>query len=233
MKNAIVIQHVGFEDAGHLAPLLRERGYRITTYHPPADEVWSIDPLHVDLLVILGGPMSANDHAHDPGIADELRLAGVIGERGIPLLGICLGAQIIALAQGGTVSPMPAREIGMAALRITDAGLDSPLRHLAHGQPVLHWHGESIGLPPHAECLAETDACPVQAFRVGSRILGLQFHLETALERLGEWTQGHAGEVRESGVDAPAVQQAGRQQADAMRDLCRRVLGEWLDALPA
>lgn len=233
MKNAIVIQHVGFEDAGHLAPLLRERGYRITTYRPPADEVWSIDPLHVDLLVILGGPMSANDHGHDPAIADELRLACVAGERGIPLLGICLGAQIIALAQGGKVAPMPAREIGMAPLRLTDAGRDSPLHHLAGDQPVLHWHGEAIALPPHVERLAETDACPVQAFRVGTRILGLQFHIETELHRLCEWTEGHAGEVRESGVDAVALQEAGRRQADAARDLCRRILGEWLDALPA
>ena len=233
MKNAIVIQHVGFEDAGHLAPLLRERGYRITTYHPPADEVWSIDPLHVDLLIILGGPMSANDHVHDPSIADELRLATVIAERGTPLLGICLGAQIIALALGGSVAPMPAREIGMAPVRLTDAGLDSCLRHLANGQPVLHWHGESIGLPPRAERLAETDACAVQAFRWGTRILGLQFHPETDLLRLHEWTEGHAGEVRESGVEAEALLETGRRQADPMRELCRRVLGEWLDGLPA
>lgn len=232
MKNAMIIQHVDFEDAGHLAPLLRERGYRITTYHSPADEVWSIDPLHVDLLIILGGPMSANDHVHDPAIADELRLATTAGERGIPLLGICLGAQIIALAQGGRVAPMPAREIGLAPLRLTDAGRGSPLRHLEGGQPVLHWHGESITLPPHAERLAETDACAVQAFRVGTRVLGLQFHLETELHRLHEWTEGHAGEVRESGVDAAALREAGRRQADAMGELCRRVMGEWLDGLP-
>lgn len=233
MKDAIVIQHVGFEDAGHLAPLLRERGYRITTYRPPADEVWSVDPLHVDLLVILGGPMSANDHVHDPAIADELRLASAAGERGIPLLGICLGAQIIALAQGGMVAPMPAREIGMAPLRLTDAGRRSPLRHLPEDQPVLHWHGEAIDLPPHAERLAETDACAVQAFRVGTRILGLQFHPETDLRRLHEWTEGHAGEVRESGVDAGALLEAGHRHADAMQQACRRVLGEWLDTLPA
>lgn len=233
MKNAIVIQHVGFEDAGDLTPLLRERGYRITTYRPPADEVWSVDPLHVDLLVILGGPMSANDHVHDSAIADELRLAAAAAECGIPLLGICLGAQIIALAQGGTVAPMPAREIGMAPLRLTDAGRHSPLRHLPEDQPVLHWHGEAIDLPPHAERLAETDACAVQAFRVGTRILGLQFHPETDLRRLNEWTEGHAGEVRESDVDAGALLEAGRRHADAMSGLCRRMLGEWLDMLPA
>jgi len=233
MKNAIVIQHVEFEDAGHLAPLLQERGYRVTTYRPPGDEVWSIDPQHVDLLIILGGPMSANDHRHDPAIADELRLASIIAERGIPLLGICLGAQIIALALGGTVAPMPAREIGLAPIRLTPAGLRSPLRHLPAGQPLLHWHGEAITLPPQAERLAETDACAVQAFRIGTRILGLQFHPEAELHRLREWTEGHAGEVRDSGVDAAAMLELAGQHDETMRVRSRQVFGEWLDGLPA
>lgn len=233
MKHAVIVQHVPFEGPGHLAPLLREAGYRSTVYHPPQDEVWTIDPVHLDLLVLLGGPMSANDHLHDDAMDDALQLTRTALERGLPTLGICLGAQLMALAAGGGVLPMARKEIGLHPVTLTGDGRASPLRHIDAAQPVLHWHGEQIRLPPGARRLAETAQAAVQAFAPGPHALGLQFHLEAELDHLDAWTRPYAEELRAAGIaPAPLLEEAARQ-APALRHTGRAVLGEWLRSLQA
>ena len=233
MKHAIIVQHVPFEGPGHLAPLLREAGYRSTVYHPPRDEVSTIDPADLDLLVLLGGPMSANDHVHDHAMYEVLQLARIALERGVPMLGICLGAQVMALAAGGEVVPMARKEIGLHPLTLTAQGQASPLRHIDAAQPVLHWHGEQIRLPPRAKRLAQTAQAEVQAFMPAPRALGLQFHLEAELDHLDEWTAPYADELRVAGIaPAPLLEQAARE-APALRATGRAVLGEWLRSLQA
>lgn len=231
MKQAVVVQHVGFEDLGTLAPLLDAYHYVTTTYRPPEDEVWAIDPSHVDLLVILGGPMSANDDSHLSYIADEIALARSVIERNIPFLGICLGAQIMAKAAGGSVAAMPRKEIEMSPVRLTEAGRRSALRHLPLGQSVLHWHGEAIVLPVGATRLAETDKCEVQAFSLSPKTLGVQFHLETDLRRIQEWTSGHAAELAQAGLDAGILHSAALENARSMELVSHAVMREWLEAL--
>lgn len=233
MRHAVVIQHVAFEDLGHIAPLLDARGYRVTCYRPPTDEVWTVDPAQLDLLIVLGGPMSANDHVHEGHIADTFRLVAAARARRVPVLGICLGAQIIALAAGGTVTPMPDKEIGLAPVTLSGAAHATPLRHLAAGQPVLHWHGEAITAPVDATVLASTDHAAVQAFILPGHVLGLQFHLEADLRRIREWTQGHAGEVREAGIDVAALHAAADVHDSALRATCHAVVDAWLASLPA
>lgn len=231
MKNALVIQHVAFEGLGHIEPLLVQRGYRITTYHPPGDAVWTIDMAHVDLLVILGGPMSVNDRECLAFIDDEVRLVETALATHIPVLGICLGAQVITVAAGGAVHPMSRPEIGMASVQLTDEGMRSCLRLLAPSQPLLHWHGEAIELPLNGLCLASTNACKVQAFSVGTRVLGLQFHLETDLTGISEWTHGHAGDVSAAGVDPNVLIAEAHQHAHAAATACSQVIHEWLKGL--
>ncbi|WP_202843435.1 glutamine amidotransferase-related protein [Luteimonas saliphila] len=231
MKRAIVIQHVSFEGLGHIGPMLEERGYQITTHVPPSARLSSIAPESIDLLILLGGPMSANDGGTLDFIADEIRLAAVALRQGIPSLGICLGAQVIAKAAGGSIRSMEVPEIEIAPVTLTPAARNSPLRHLDGSQPVLHWHGESIDLPAHATRLAETSKCEVQAFSIGLRTLGLQFHIEADLRDLTSWTTGHASDVRQAGVDPSALVELGALNSDAVRDVCRRVIGEWLDSI--
>ncbi len=232
MKQAVVVQHVAFEDLGLLAPLLRQRGYRSTVYRPPQDEVWPIDPAHLDLLVLLGGPMSVNDAARLPWLADEIALAQVALARAIPVLGLCLGAQVLAVAAGGTVAPMAAKEIGLAPLRLTAAGHDSVLAALAETAPLLHWHGEAIALPPSLPSLAQTPACAVQAFQPGPCALGLQFHPEADLRRLRDWTEGHAAEVAEAGIDTEGLLARAGAAAETAAAAGTRLLAHWLDSLP-
>lgn len=141
MKTLVALRHLAFEDLGLLAPLMQARGWRIHYYDVGVDELWTLDLDQVDLLVVLGGPIGAEEDASYPFLADEVRLVNERLAARRPLLGICLGAQLIARALGARVRPMGFKEIGYAPLDLTAAGETSPLAAIG-AQPVLHWHGD-------------------------------------------------------------------------------------------
>src|SRR5690606_26075835 len=141
MKTALALRHIHFEDLGTLAPLLRERGFEVRYLDPAVDELSAIDAGSADLVVALGGPLGALDEDVYPFLAAELHLIEQRLASGRPLLGICLGAQLIARALGAAVAPMGHKEIGFGALTLTNHGRESMLAPLA-GVPVLHWHGD-------------------------------------------------------------------------------------------
>lgn len=231
MKTAVVIRHVNFEDLGLLQPMLQARGYRVHYYEAGADEIWTIDSDAVDLLVVLGGPMGADQIDRYPFLVDEINLIHTRLSSRRPTLGICLGAQLIATAAGGSVWTMPSKEIGLAPVALSAAGLASCLAPLDSGAPVLHWHGDAILLPKEAVVLASTAQCRNQAFQIGSAVLGLQFHLEVDLLRIREWTQGHAGELAEAGIDPPPLEREADDHAVRLRGVGERVFAAWLDTL--
>lgn len=170
-------QHVPFEGPGSIETWLRAAGHEITTTrlfespHLPDHDA-------VDLLVVMGGPMSANDEDAFSWLAAEKRFIRAAAASGKPVLGICLGAQLIASALGARVYRNPVKEIGWFPIR----GIASPERTAFRFPPsidVFHWHGETFDLPPGAIHLARSDGCAHQAFQFGSAVIGLQFHLET------------------------------------------------------
>lgn len=179
--NVHLLQHVPFEGPGSIAPWLSSRGANISTtrfFDAPALPA----PRGLDLVIALGGPMSVNDEAALPWLVDEKRFIREAIGVGVPVLGICLGAQLIASALGARVYPAPQKEIGwfdIEAVPDPEAVFDLPPRI-----PVFHWHGETFDLPPGAVRLARSKACANQAFRIGRRVLALQFHLETTPEGL-------------------------------------------------
>lgn len=228
MKTALALRHLHFEDLGTLEPLLRERGYQIRYLDPTECRLTDIDALAPDLVIALGGPVGAFDDAAYPFLGAELQLIERRLSNGKPLLGICLGAQLIARALGAGVAPMDYKEIGFEALTLTADGFDSVLQPL-QGVPVLHWHGDRFELPPGARLLAGTGRCNHQAYALGHAVLGLQFHLEADALRIEPWLVGHACELAQAGIDPRTLREAAQQHGAALTTAAQLSVGRWLD----
>ena len=198
---AQVFQHVPFEGPGHFAPGLRRAGFQLAVTEFFAATPLP-DPESVDFLLLMGGPMSVNDEALFPWLQAEKEFIRRFSKTGKPMLGVCLGAQLIASAFGARVYPNPEKEIGW--FPITDAlppDQDSAFRFPPSAE-VFHWHGETFDLPPGAVHLARSRACENQAFQLGRTTIGLQFHLETTPESAQALIENARAEL----VPAPFVQ---------------------------
>ncbi|CDR01722.1 glutamine amidotransferase [Streptomyces iranensis] len=228
-RTALVIQHLGFEDLGLLEPLLHERGY-LTRYLDVATQPVDTAPVRAaELVVVLGGPVGANDADRYPFLADELAALRTRLADGSATLGICLGAQLLARALGAQVTPGAAREIGYAPVRLTPEGAASPLRHLA-GVPVLHWHNDMFGIPENAQLLADTPTCPHQAFALGTQILALQFHLETPAQDIERWLVGHAEALAAADIHPAELRRSASEAAPELHTRAIATITEWLTA---
>lgn len=228
MKTVVAIRHVHFEDLGLLAPILEARGYAIRYM-----DGWDIDSdaaLKADLLVLLGGPISVNETREYPFVETEIALAKARLEANRPLLGICLGAQVMTRAMGGTVAPGTEKEIGWAPLALSEAGRSSVLRHL-DGVPVLHWHGEVCVPPEGVEPLASTAPCRFQAFAPNARTLALQFHVEAGANGIEPWLVGHTLEIMSNRRDVVTLRQDTARHGPALAKAATAMIAEWLDGL--
>jgi len=194
-----ILQHVPFEGIGSMAEWLAEREARVTTTR------FFVDPAlpasdDFGLVIVMGGPMSVNDNADYPWLAAEKAFLRAAIEGGAAVLGVCLGAQLIASALGAAVSPSRHKEIGWYPVRGLPGGSGSFI--FPPSCEVLHWHGETFDLPPGAHLLASSDACRNQAFQLGPRVIGLQFHLETTPASL----DALVSHCREELVSGPFIQ---------------------------
>ena len=173
-----IFQHVPFEGPGSIEPWLRAAGHHVTRTPFYTDGTTLPDVPDIDLLIVMGGPMSVNDEQQFPWLVAEKAFIRRTIDAGKPVLGICLGAQLIASAMGARVYPNPTREIGWFPIH----GCTAPGTNnfsFPSSVDVFHWHGETFDLPPGATPLASSAACQLQAFQLGTSVIGLQFHLET------------------------------------------------------
>jgi len=184
----VVIQHVPHEGPGSLAAAIERRGAPLRLVRVDASEpVPAADGVEDMVgLVVMGGPMGVHDPL--PWLEDERLLLRAAVEAGLPVLGICLGAQQLAAALGAQVRRGPAPECGVGEVHLTAAALSDPVFGPAPTPlPCVHWHGDTMSLPPGAAHLARNDAYENQAFRVGARAYGLQFHVEVTASLVGHW----------------------------------------------
>jgi len=174
-----VLQHVPFEDIGSIAPWLEEHRAHVS-YTRFFDDPALPQLNGLDLVIAMGGPMSVNDESTLPWLLSEKRFVRDAVERGIAVLGICLGAQLVASALGARVYRNSQTEIGWFPIEATPSTTNTfrfPEKCI-----VFHWHGETFDLPSGAVRLAKSAICENQAFQIAQHVIGLQFHLETTPE---------------------------------------------------
>ena len=245
MRRAVVLQHTPTEGPGRVAELLAARGM--------ACDVRALhrgDPVPAalgdgELLIVMGGPMGVADAGSPayPFLAPEIALLAACVARDQPVLGICLGAQLLAAGAGARVypntrpgpdgRPVPAREVGWGEIDLVGAGREPVLAGLPERPPVLHWHGDTFDLPAGAVHLASTPLCRNQAFRLGRRQVALQFHCELDPATIGTWVREDANYVRDAnGPDGGARILADTERLyAAARPLWNRLLDNVFDVL--
>ncbi len=215
---AHVFQHAPFEGLGSIQPWLERHAATIHyTRFFAGDTIPNLRD--IDLLIAMGGPMSVNDEAELPWLKPEKQAVRDAVGRGTPVLGVCLGAQLVASALGARVYKNRLKEIGWfpieavpaALVRRSPGGGGASAFQFPKTCDVMHWHGETFDLPPGAVHLARSVACEHQAFQVGLRVIGLQFHLEMTPDAL----RGMVDNCRDELVAAPYVQTEQHLLADA------------------
>ncbi len=199
-------QHVEFEGLGLIEPWLRARGHEVSVTRWWAGEVAGAVAPECDWLIVMGGPMNVYQYRDHPWLPAEKAAIAAAMARGARVLGVCLGAQLVADVLGGKVRQNAEREIGWWPVRaVTQSGVGeaSGAGSARYAFPalatVLHWHGDTFTLPPGATRLAESDACAQQAFAWGGRVLALQFHLEMGAAAVATITAGCADELAGGG----------------------------------
>jgi GMP synthase (glutamine-hydrolysing) len=224
-----VFQHVPFEGPAEIARWAHERGHALSFTHwyagDPAPDLAAIDG-----LIVLGGPMNIYEHRAFPWLVEEKKFLTQALAQGRPVVGVCLGAQLLADVLGGKVFQNPVREIGWWPIRWRTAARAAPgWDFLPETSTPLHWHGDTFSLPPSAQWLAETDDCAHQAFAWGRLALGLQFHLEVNAPSLGALIENCGHELTRGGPRVQsALQLEDRLTAHQTTNLA--LLGKILDA---
>ena len=196
MTRALVLQHSRCEPPGLFSGMLTDRGITIETIE--LDEGGELPNWReADLVLAMGGPMSVHDEAEHPWLAGEKQwIAGAV-RAGVPYLGVCLGAQLLAASLGAPVQSGQTPEVGVLPVAATAAADSDPVfGGLGEQFPALQWHGDTFGIPAGAVHLARSAAYPHQAFRFGETAYAVQFHVEVTGEMLAEW--GHVPAYQKS-----------------------------------
>jgi GMP synthase-like glutamine amidotransferase len=219
------LQHVTFEGPGIILKWAESKGYSVTATRffrgddPPLMEDF-------DLLIIMGGPMGVYDEHKFPWLAEEKQFISETINKKRKVLGICLGAQLIASALGAKVYPNAQKEIGWFPVKLTEAGKSSGFfTGFQEIFSAFHWHGDTFDLPEGAHRLAESEACRNQAFAYGSNVLALQFHLEVERENIELLVKNCGSELH----GAPFIQSADQMlminyEFDQIRNNMLRIL---------
>ena len=230
----LVFQHVPYEPLGTLDPLLKQSGFRIryVNFGRNPEVRPALDKYAA--LIILGGPMNSDQIDTYPNLITEVDILREALDRDMAVLGICLGAQLLAKALGGSVCRNPSREIGWYDVELTDDGAKDPvLSAFSKRQRVFQWHEDGISIPDGTVHLARSPASNVQAFRSGEHAYGLQFHLEVDSSLIDRWltvpdNQPMLDDETER-VDPALIRAQTSESIDVLQALSRETFSRWID----
>jgi GMP synthase (glutamine-hydrolysing) len=233
MRKLLVFQHVPFEPLGTLDRMFKDAGFRIryVNFHRHGDVHVPVERYHG--LVVLGGPMAADQTDRYPHLAAEKEAIRHAVDLNMPVLGVCLGAQLMAATLGGRTLRGKTIEYGWTRVTPTRDGDADPLfRHFDGGEPIFQWHADTFTLPPGAVHLASSPACEHQAFRVGEYAYGFQFHLEADSALIRRWLGSRSSSPDHGGVaaqiDADQVLLETSRYIPRAGALARAVFGEFI-----
>jgi GMP synthase (glutamine-hydrolysing) len=234
-KNSLIIKHNPSEGGGLFERILREKGWTKEVLPLYSGNALPVSTEPYSLIMIMGGPMSANDEEDYPFLKKELPFIRRILKLGKPVIGVCLGAQLMAKSLGAKVYHGPHKEIGWYFLNQTPAGKTDPLFSLL--DPcflVFQWHGETFDLPSGTICLAGNEAYPFQAFRFGPWAYGLQFHFELTEAMIKTWVSQWGPEIKKARpqpLTAQDILQDSRVYLERLQKQVRLIFGRYLELL--
>lgn len=229
MSTALVIRFVPFENLDGFAATFLQAQLTVRTldaWHPQATELAAT----AEVVVVLGGPLGIADLDDYPYLSDLILTLRDRLAAGLPTLGICLGAQLMAQAMGANVHPGQTAEIGIHPVSLTADGYSSALECFADEPLAWHWHQDAFTLPAGATCLARSAATEVQAFAVGPNILACQFHPEFS-GVVEPWLVGHAVELAGHGVDVSGLRDSVEPFVEEFSNKAAGVARRWLAGL--
>ena len=226
-KKVHVIRHVMFEDLGSFANVLQKLGYQIEYLDSGVDKI--PDRCDADWLIVLGGPIGVND-AHDfPYLADEINLITQYIAAAKPVLGICLGSQLLAAALGAQIEKNSQIELGWSKLTLCNLDANDCFQCLSEVN-VLHWHGDTFKLPANAILKASTPICSNQAFTIGNKIMGLQFHPEVTTRGMERWLIGNASEINQlEHTSISKLREENNLYGSALENAASKFLQQWIN----
>lgn len=235
-RRAVVFRHYPGEDLSTFAPILESCGYAYQYINTPEEKISDSEVMEADILIIMGGPMGAYETDDHPYLREEIRLARARLDLDKPVLGVCLGAQIMANALGAKVyKGGKGKEIGWYPIFLTDAGKKSALAHLSPEKTsMFHWHGDTFDLPEGAVLLASSEMYPHQAFRFGKNSLAMQFHPEVSEIQITGTFEGFTDDLKEFGDVAAKIETLNRDSRANAGILAQQnglFLREWLHGL--
>jgi GMP synthase (glutamine-hydrolysing) len=229
-SSVIVLQHVACETLGTIERALSARGLTPRYVRIDAGEVVPRELGEAGGLIVMGGPMSVYERDRLLHLQEEMTLIQSALDAGRPVLGVCLGSQLLAQTLGGEVRPGERKELGWHRVRLTTAAQDDPLWHGAPAEFIgFHWHGDVYDLPPGAVPLAASDQTACQAFRWGRSAYGVLFHMEVDASLVDAMATTFADELAQTGSDLATIRSGAQQHLAALQSVGKRFFDRWAE----